>query len=125
MRRMGSKLSASILLLLFGVCGARSQSSGSLPQRPLVLRAGRLLDVKSGNILTDQAIVIEGDKIVSVARASNIPHDASVINLPDATAAVSESCQGCRFGEVEDGYFRRKWSPIVDGSYFRAWDFLA
>jgi len=32
------------------------------------VKAGRLLDVKSGEILRDQAIVIENDKIVSVGR---------------------------------------------------------
>ncbi len=35
------------------------------PQRT-VIHAGKLLDVKTGNTLSDQAIVIEGDKIVSI-----------------------------------------------------------
>ena len=51
----------------------------------IVVRAGRLLDVKTGKTLTDQAIVIEGDKIVSVGPASAASASASTINLPNAT----------------------------------------
>ena len=38
--------------------------------RQVIIRAGHVLDVKTGKMLTDQAIVIEGDKIVSVGPAS-------------------------------------------------------
>ena len=52
-----------------------------------VIRAGRVLDVKSGNTLTNQAIVIEGDKIVSVGAASDAKTDSNtqVVDLPNAT----------------------------------------
>src|SRR5579884_523866 len=46
------------------------------PKR-VVIRAGHLLDVKSGKMLADQAIVIEGDKIVSVGPASSAPMDGA------------------------------------------------
>ncbi len=39
--------------------------------RRIVVHAGRLLDVKTGNMLSDQAIVIEGAKIVSVGPMSS------------------------------------------------------
>src|SRR3984885_2634305 len=52
----------------------------------VVIRAGHVLDVKSGKMLSDQAIVIEGDNIVSVGPASATPAaDATTINLPNAT----------------------------------------
>ena len=52
----------------------------------VVIRAGHVLDVNSGKMLSDQAIVIEGDKIVSVGPASATPAaDATTINLPNAT----------------------------------------
>ena len=56
-------------------------------QRTLV-RAGRVLDVKTGKIATDQVIVIEGDKIASVGPASSVKATASdrTIDLPNATA---------------------------------------
>jgi imidazolonepropionase-like amidohydrolase len=52
----------------------------------VVIRAGHVLDVKSGKMLSDRAIVIEGDNIVSVGPASATPAaDATTINLPNAT----------------------------------------
>jgi imidazolonepropionase-like amidohydrolase len=84
MRRTGWN-TVSILILFFAVGNARPQSSGSTPQKHIVIRAGNLLDVKTGKLLTDQAIVIEGEKIVSVGAASSAASDATVINLPGAT----------------------------------------
>jgi imidazolonepropionase-like amidohydrolase len=57
------------------------------PVRHVVVRAGRLLDVKTGNTLQNQAIVIEGDKIVSVGPAGSVKAapDAIVVDLPNAT----------------------------------------
>jgi imidazolonepropionase-like amidohydrolase len=69
----------AVLLLL-----AISALAQTTPQKT-VINAGRLLDVKSGRILTNQQIVIEGDKIVSVGPAAAVPAGAQVINLPNAT----------------------------------------
>jgi imidazolonepropionase-like amidohydrolase len=54
------------------------------PQKT-VIQAGRLLDVKSGRVLTNQQIVIEGEKIVSVGPATAVPAGAKVISLPNST----------------------------------------
>jgi imidazolonepropionase-like amidohydrolase len=71
------------LLLALGLSAAQSTA----PVRHVVIHAGRVLDVKTGNTLTGQAIVIEGDKIVSVgpASAAKAPADAEIIDLPNAT----------------------------------------
>jgi imidazolonepropionase-like amidohydrolase len=55
--------------------------------RHVVVRAGRMLDVKTGNVFTNQAIVIDGDKITSFGPADNAkpPAGAAVIDLPNAT----------------------------------------
>ncbi len=63
---------------------AVSALAQSAPQKT-VINAGRLLDVKTGRVLTNQQIVIEGDKIVSVGPAAAAPAGAQVINLPNAT----------------------------------------
>jgi imidazolonepropionase-like amidohydrolase len=57
-----------------------------LAQRTLV-RAGKVLDVKTGKIATGQVVVIEADKIVSVGPASSVKATASdrTIDLPNAT----------------------------------------
>jgi imidazolonepropionase-like amidohydrolase len=71
---------------VFAVVLLLSSSAGVLAQRTVV-RAGKLLDVKTGKIQTDQAIVIEGGKIVSIGPASAIKLSSADhgINLPNAT----------------------------------------
>ncbi len=51
------------------------------------VHAGRLLDVRSGKMLTDQMIVIRGEKIESVAPFASalIPGGSSVVDLTHAT----------------------------------------
>ncbi len=49
------------------------------------MRAGKLLDVRTGKTLTNQAIVIEDGKIVSVGPDSGAPADAKVIDLSGKT----------------------------------------
>jgi len=53
----------------------------------VVVRAGRLLDVKSGKMLSNQTIIIHGDRITSVGTAADqaLPADAAVIDLSNAT----------------------------------------
>jgi imidazolonepropionase-like amidohydrolase len=52
---------------------------------PVVIHAGHVLDVKSGKLLANQTLVIEGGKIVSVSADSKAPADATLIDLPNAT----------------------------------------
>jgi imidazolonepropionase-like amidohydrolase len=53
----------------------------------VVVHAGKLLDVRSGKLLTEQAVVIEGEKIVSVGAFSGVTSssDDTVIDLSRAT----------------------------------------
>jgi imidazolonepropionase-like amidohydrolase len=67
------------------LAGALALAQSTPAPKRVVVRAGRLLDVKSGKLLTDQAIMIEGDKITSVGPASSAPSGVTVINLPNAT----------------------------------------
>ena len=58
------------------------------PTKEMVLiKAGRLVDVRSGRVLTNQAILIEGNRIRQVGPAQSIqaPADARVIDLSGAT----------------------------------------
>jgi len=73
----------SAVLSLYGTAFPQTNAAGA---RRVVVRAGRVLDVKSGKTLSDQAIVIEGDKIVSVGPAAAAQAGAPmVIDLPNAT----------------------------------------
>lgn len=70
------------------LCVVVVRLSGAQPPantRTVVIRAGRLLDVKTGKTLTNQSIVIEGDKISSIVTKAELPAGATVIDLPNAT----------------------------------------
>jgi imidazolonepropionase-like amidohydrolase len=81
--------------VLFRLCSAvmlmtvtmAAQSPTATVPRHVVIRAGHVLDVKTGNMLTGQAIVIEGDKIVSVGPAADAKPapGTEMIDLPNAT----------------------------------------
>jgi len=53
----------------------------------VLIKAGRLVDVRSGRVLTDQTILIEGNRIKQVGPPQSIqaPADARVIDLSSAT----------------------------------------
>jgi imidazolonepropionase-like amidohydrolase len=50
-----------------------------------VVRAGRLVDPDSGTVLSDQKILIVGNKIAAVGKELHIPADAKWIDLSDKT----------------------------------------
>ena len=63
-------------------------ATGLFAQQTTVIRAGHMLDVKTGRMLDNVAITIQGDRITSIV--NNIgtgapPSGATVINLPNAT----------------------------------------
>ncbi|MBI1739668.1 MAG: amidohydrolase family protein [Candidatus Koribacter versatilis] len=62
-----------------------SWAQQAAPAKTVVIRAGRLLDVKTGKTLTNQTIVIQGDRIASVGADAQVPASATVIELPNAT----------------------------------------
>ena len=53
--------------------------------KTVIIRAGHLLDVKTGKTLSNQTIVIQGDKIASVGSDTAVPAGAQVIDLSNAT----------------------------------------
>ncbi len=59
----------------------------SLAQDETYIRAGRMLDVVDGRVLTNQTIVVRGDRIERVASSSSVdvPADGHVVDLGDAT----------------------------------------
>ena len=54
-------------------------------QKLKAIKAGRLIDVVSGTILTDQIILIENDTIINVGPNLTIPPDAEIIDLTHST----------------------------------------
>src|SRR5215469_5441546 len=60
---------------------------GAQGQRSVVIRAGQLFDGKSDRLLSNQVIVIQGDRIAEVGSAGSItvPAGAQEIDLRSAT----------------------------------------
>src|SRR5487761_75516 len=73
------------LLILVCVACLPYSASAQLPNAEYI-RAGKLLDVHSGQIATDMVIVVEGDHIDRVAKADEIaiPAGADVVDLSNA-----------------------------------------
>jgi len=53
----------------------------------VIIKAGHLLDVRTGKLLSNQTLTIEGDKIVSITSASEVKASAAdvVVDLSRAT----------------------------------------
>src|ERR1051326_6780372 len=66
--------------------GARSQEA-STSAHTVAVKAGRLLDVRSGNYLQDQIILIQGDRIKTMGPSAQvqIPAGAKLIDLSNRT----------------------------------------
>ena len=74
------------LTMLLGMQAIPANAQSSAAKRT-VIRPGRLLDVKTGEVRANQAIVIEGEKIAQIGPASEVKAAAgdTTIDLPDAT----------------------------------------
>jgi imidazolonepropionase-like amidohydrolase len=86
--RRTNRLSVFFSVALFLLAGmATSVSAQTSASKRTVVHPGRLLNVRTGELRANQAIVIEGDKIVQIAAASEVKTAAgdTVIDLPDAT----------------------------------------
>jgi imidazolonepropionase-like amidohydrolase len=78
---------ALTVLISATVAGAtRAQQSQPTPP-PTLIKASRLLDPRTGNVLSPAAVLIEGDKIKQVGPFAQIkvPADAKIIDLGTAT----------------------------------------
>ena len=71
------------LLVVFAV----SASAQAPAAKRTILRPGRVLDVRTGELRTNQAIIVEGDKITQIAASADVKLAAGdiTVDLPDAT----------------------------------------
>jgi len=76
----------TLLCALVSLAGGPTAAQSPSAKRT-VIRPGRLLDVRTGELRRDQAIVIEGEKISHVGPSSEVKASAgdTTIDLPDST----------------------------------------
>jgi imidazolonepropionase-like amidohydrolase len=75
-----------LIALIFLLCRLNLLWAQAVPTpKTVVIRAGRLLDVRTGKTLANQIIIIQDGKIASVGSGTQIPAGAQVIDLSSAT----------------------------------------
>lgn len=84
------RISNWLLLFYLGFAFARpSSGQANLQSAPVItlVKAGRLLNPRTGSVLVPAAVLIEGDKIKQVGSASHVsvPEGAKIIDLGSAT----------------------------------------
>jgi imidazolonepropionase-like amidohydrolase len=75
-----------VALLVSNSACVRAQVAGSRQARGrIAIRAARMLDVGSGQLIKDAVVVVEGERIAAAGSRLAIPTGARVIDLGDAT----------------------------------------
>jgi imidazolonepropionase-like amidohydrolase len=70
-----------------------------------VLRPGLLLDVTTGDLLPDRAVIVEGDRIAGVVSAYDVPVDVPARDLPGFTLLPGLiDCHAHLVGEEDSGH---------------------
>jgi len=83
---LGCALAGTLAAIFLAGAPARSDDQKEKP-RALVLKCGRLLDVKRGTVEREQVVVVTGNKITATgpAASARIPEGAETIDLTRAT----------------------------------------
>jgi len=77
---------AALMLVLSPPTFAQKQSTETSKQPvQIAIRAARLLDVKTGALINNAVVLVEGERILAVGSGLTIPAGASVIDLGDMT----------------------------------------
>src|SRR3954465_1692456 len=80
--RKGFLVAAPLLVLVFSLVSVAQDSTAP---HAIILHAARLLDVKTGKMLTPAEILIQGDRIAQVGTSVKHPAGGEVIDLGDRT----------------------------------------
>jgi imidazolonepropionase-like amidohydrolase len=72
-------------ILTFALFGVASTAQSSAPAPIVAVRASRMLDVKSGKIMANAVVLVEGERIAAAGSGIAVPPGAQVIDLGDAT----------------------------------------
>ena len=68
-------------LVFLALAGAVSSTSGLPPSSSIVFTHATVIDVRTGQVIPEQTIVITGDRITALSPRARVPADAQVVNL--------------------------------------------
>src|SRR5579884_2151457 len=85
--RLKSALITTVLFVGIWRAPAGSQDRRFVtpPNQIVAVRAGRLFDSRSGSMLNNQVVLIKGERITDVGPNLQIPKEAAVVDLSNAT----------------------------------------
>ncbi|HEX4233989.1 MAG TPA: hypothetical protein VH041_06755 [Caldimonas sp.] len=115
----------AIVLGLAATSIALAQSpSTEAPARHVIVRVGRLLDVRSGTYLTNVAIAIDGERIRAVGPADDVvkaaPADARVIELGGADRASGPDRHTHLLARTPDARYGYEINLLTKSQAYRA-----
>ncbi|HKX27722.1 MAG TPA: amidohydrolase family protein, partial [Blastocatellia bacterium] len=82
---MKRRITGLVFLFLFSILNDQSLSAQQIEPKLVVVKAARLLDVRTGTLMAQPVVVIEGERITIVGANSPIPANAEVIDLGQKT----------------------------------------
>jgi imidazolonepropionase-like amidohydrolase len=107
-------LGALLLASLYSIVTLSQTTEKKEPPKRVAIKAGRLIDTKTGAVANNAFILIEGDKITAVGPGVTVPAEVEVIDLKDKTvlAGLIDCHTHMTFqpGNYYDDIFRK--SPI-------------
>jgi imidazolonepropionase-like amidohydrolase len=85
-KRVISLIACVYFSISFTVMSRQTSEPKQQPKR-IAIKAGRLIDTKSGAVINNAVILIEGDKITAAGPNVTVPAEIEVIDLKDKTVA--------------------------------------
>lgn len=76
---------AALIFSAATLCAQRGPQPQPQSQEKILIKAGRLVDVRAGRVLANQNILIQGDRIVEVGPNVAAPAGAKVVDLSNST----------------------------------------
>jgi imidazolonepropionase-like amidohydrolase len=83
--KMAKRMGIAVALMLSICCATPAQEKDKAATRKVAIRAGRLIDGKSDTPIANALILVEGDRIISVAAGGAPPAGYELIDLSKAT----------------------------------------
>src|SRR5689334_3398440 len=83
--RHARRFAILLLLIITPTCAPVQRAEKESAPVLVALRAARLLDVRSGRLVANPVVIIEGERIKAVGERLTVPAGAQVIDLGDVT----------------------------------------
>ncbi len=107
------KCSSSVLMLLL-TCLSAGIALTAQSRQVVVLKAAHLFDSVSGRLSENGMVLVEGGKITAVGHVLQVPPDARVIDLGDATLLPGFiDCHVHMDGQMSDEWYKDFYSRVM------------